>query len=141
MSEGENQNARIYYWTKGINLFLDYPLQSIIFGNNGYYNSIYDNNPESGWICLLTDNGVIGFFFYLLPLLYCLHRFLINRKWYNLMLTLLFIVFNFTITGHLSGTGNFMYWLVVFELFNKAKYGCGKLDSPVLLKYHYPKLA
>ena len=92
-------------------------------------------------ICLLTDNGVIGFFFYLLPLLYCLHRFLINRKWYNLMLTLLFIVFNFTITGHLSGTGNFMYWLVVFELFNKAKYGCGKLDSPVLLKYHYPKLA
>lgn len=63
LSEGENQNARIYYWTKGINLFLDYPLQSIIFGNNGYYNSIYDNNPESGWICLLTDNGVIGFFF------------------------------------------------------------------------------
>lgn len=30
LSEGENQNARIYYWTKGINLFLDYPLQSII---------------------------------------------------------------------------------------------------------------
>ena len=21
---------------------------------------LYDNNPESGWICLLTDNGIVG---------------------------------------------------------------------------------
>lgn len=128
LSESGNQSSRIYYWSEGIKTFINYPLKNIIFGNNGYYNSIYNNNPESGWICLLTDTGLIGFFFYLWPVLYCIYRFVKQKMWYYTILTTIFIVFNFTITGHLSGTGNLMYMLVVFEFFNKAKYGCGKLD-------------
>lgn len=128
LSQSESQSARLYFWEKGWDIFMNYPLKYLLFGNNGYYNNIYQNNPESGWICLLTDNGIIGFILYLLPLLYCLRQFLSRLDWNNLMLTGILIGFNLAITGHLSGTGNLMYWLVVFELYNKARYGYGKLD-------------
>lgn len=134
LAESGSQSARLYFWEKGIELFSNYPLKYILFGNNGYYSYTYQNNPESGWICLLTDNGITGFLFYLLPLLYCLDKFVKRKEWNSLMLTAILIAFNFAITGHLSGTGNLMYWLVVFELYNKARYGYGKLDKITLLE-------
>lgn len=126
----ESNEDRIFFWKTGIELFLRYPLYYIVFGNNGYYNSLYDNNPESGWICLLTDNGLVGFFFYLIPIVYCFYKFLQRRSYYNFVITGLLFMVNFLLTAHLSGTGNLMYWLVMFELYNRAKYGYGKLDSP-----------
>lgn len=124
-----SQDARIYYWLSGVNLFLNYSLPHLFFGNNGFFTDIYDNNPESGWICLLTDNGILGFLFYLLPLLYCFSIFLKRREYFLSLIVIVFAAFNFAITYHLSGTGNFMYWLVMFEFLNKAVYGKSKMES------------
>ncbi len=128
LSDLSAQAARFFYWTEGIKLFSSYPLQYIIFGNNGYYNSIYENNPESGWICLLTDNGLLGFLFYFIPIMYCFIKFLRQKSYYYFIITGLLFLTNFLLTAHLSGTGNLMYWLVVFELYNKAKFGYSKID-------------
>lgn len=123
-----SQDARIFYWISGIMQFINYPITNILFGNNGLFTSIYENNPESGWICLLTDNGIVGFLFYLLPLVYCLFKFFIRKEYFLSLIVLIFIAFNFAITYHLSGTGNLMYWLIMFELLNKAKFGYSKLE-------------
>ncbi|MEG0796743.1 MAG: O-antigen ligase family protein [Odoribacter sp.] len=117
-----SQDARIYYWTQGIIQYMNYPLKNLIFGNNGLYYAINENNPESGWICLLTDNGIVGFLFYFIPLIYCLSKFIRNRNFTLIVITLLFITFNFAITFYLSGTGNLLYWLIMFKLINEAKY-------------------
>lgn len=121
LAEEGSQTSRIFFWIEGLKTYISYPLPNLLIGNNGYFNSIYKNNPESGWICLLTDNGIIGLMFYLLPLLYCLHIFIRLKEYYYILITIIFILFNTIITAHLSGTGNLLYWLMVFELYNNAK--------------------
>jgi len=129
MSVGESgsQSARIDFWLSGLNLFFNYSLPYLFFGDNGLFYELYDNNPESGWICLLTDNGIVGFLFYLIPLVYCFFRFLGQKEYFLTLIVLVFAAFNFAITFHLSGTGNLMYWLIMFEFLNKAVYGYSKL--------------
>ncbi len=127
-SESSTNQARLFFWIAGINTYLNYPLSNLIFGNNGFFHSIYDNNPESGWICLLTDNGLVGFLYYMLPLMYCLIHFYVKKRRLELLTTFVFIVMNFVITANLSATSNLLYWIFMFEMYNKAKYGVCKYD-------------
>lgn len=124
---GTNQ-ARMFFWLAGISTYLGYPLSHLVVGNNGFFRSIYENNPESGWICLLTDCGVVGFLFYLTPLIYCLLHFFRKGMKSDFFITIAFIIMNFVITANLSATSNLVYWIFVFELYNKAKYKVCKGD-------------
>lgn len=127
-SESNTNQTRIFFWLAGISTYFNYSVPNLIFGNNGFFRSIYDNNPESGWICLLTDCGMIGFVLYILPLLYCLKQFYKRKEMSFFFITLIFMLMNFVITANLSATSNIVYWIFVFELYNKAKYSVCKYD-------------
>lgn len=129
--ESNNNQARIFFWVAGLKTYITYPLSGLLVGSNGYFHALYNNNPESGWICLLTDCGIIGFFFYLLPLLYCLSKFEGNQNKALFYTAIVFFIMNTVITANLSATSNILYWLLMFEFYNKAKYGVSKCD----LKY------
>jgi hypothetical protein len=128
LSEGsDGQSSRIFFWLRGIQTFLDYPIIHMLFGNNGHFKSIYDNNPESGWICLLTDTGVVGFCFYFMPVIFALIVFFKRNEWFNCLLVCLFVFLNSIITANLSSTSSLVYWFFMFELMNSVKYKITKI--------------
>lgn len=106
---------RFLMWETGWKQFLSESSARMLLGNNGAFFLKNNNNPESGWICLLTDNGIIGFLIYFLPLAYLGFRFFKQRQLYLLFILGLFTGINFGVTFHLSGTGNLIYWLCVFH--------------------------
>ena len=91
-------------------------MNSMIFGDNGYYKLIFGNNPESGWLSLILDNGLIGLIFYLTILLNIMIK-SFSRKLRYLTLNSILIFFIMCIfTFHLSGIGSFMFWFIIFEM-------------------------
>lgn len=111
----DGHSNRFLMWEMGWQQFLSESGIHMLLGNNGTFFLNYDNNPESGWICLLTDNGIVGFLIYFLPIVYLGFRFLIQRQLYLLFVLGLFSGINFGVTFHLSGTGNLVYWLCMFN--------------------------
>ncbi len=109
-TSNDGNSARMDYWYNGIITWLNYDIGHMIFGNNGYFASIYNNNTENGWITLLVNNGIIGFLYYFIPIL-CLM--LIKRGVEFLYLLLLFFCM-FVQTFHLGASANLFYWLIMY---------------------------
>ncbi|AUJ64202.1 hypothetical protein B9057_07750 [Aestuarium zhoushanense] len=55
--------ARVYYWTESFRAYLGYPLWNILFDRLGYANAI-GIFPESDFLRLLLDCGLVGFLIY-----------------------------------------------------------------------------
>lgn len=130
MNDPGNQ-ARLMFFFNGFKTWSSYNLENILLGNNSFYYSIYRNNPESGWITLLTDNGILGVLFYLFPFIFCIHKFFIKRDFYELSLMILLFMFLGIVTFHLSATSNFILWIVLFEKINLAKYNTNKYNESI----------
>ncbi len=110
---------RVQFWIAAINQFLDYNLLQLIFGDNGYFKIRFGNNPESGWLSLLVDNGILGFLFYLSSLTYILTKSFKKKSIDILIVTILIFLCMMFFTFHLSAISSFMYWFVIFELITK----------------------
>lgn len=118
---GNQGNAnRIGYWLKGLRTFLDYDWYHYIFGNSGYFESIYKNNSENGWLTLLLDNGIIGFLFYFLPVILISINSIKNRP-IDFLYILLLAMCMFVQTFHLGASANLLYWLIIYS-FIKEKH-------------------
>ncbi|WP_299900427.1 hypothetical protein [uncultured Aquimarina sp.] len=116
-TSNEGNAARITFWINGIKTWLSYDLAHLIFGNNGYYGSIYKNNAENGWITLLVNNGIIGFLYYFIPVLLLSINYLIKASvnfWYIFLLFFCMFVQTF----HLGASANLFYWLIIFSFLN-----------------------
>ena len=125
----DGHSNRFLMWKTGWQQFLSESGIHMLLCNNGAYFLNYNNNPESGWICLLTDNGIVGFLIYFLPIAYLGFRFFMQRQLYLLFVLGLFTGINFGVTFHLSGTGNLVYWLCVFN-FHECALLHGKMLFP-----------
>lgn len=130
MKDAGNQ-ARLMFFVNGLKTWSSYNLGNILLGNNSFYYSIYNNNPESGWITLLTDNGILGVLFYLFPFIFCVRKFFIKRDFYEFSLMILLFIFLGVVTFHLSATSNFILWIVLFEKINLAKYNTNKYNESI----------
>jgi hypothetical protein len=106
-------SARAYYWLSGLDEFSKYSGAEKIFGNNGQYRYLYNNNAESGWITLLLDFGLVGLSLYILPLAYLLLR---RPTAENLYLVGVLLIANMVFTLSYGVTGCFVYWMIVFDL-------------------------
>jgi len=107
-------STRIQYWINGFNMLLETDLVHLIFGNNGYYESIYHNSTENGWLALLVNNGLIGFSYYFIPIILIIINSLKKNKTNLLyMMTLLFCMF--IQTFHLGASANLFYWLILYS--------------------------
>lgn len=108
--------SRLNFWIKSINLYFDYSLINLFFGDNGRFYSLYFTGNESGWLSLFIDNGLVGFIFYFVTLLYAFR----NDTQYSLKpqtktIILVCLIFVMTvITFHLSAINNLFYWLIIF---------------------------
>lgn len=112
-----NENlARIMFWNYAVDVFYSFDINSIIFGNNGYYKLIYGNNPESGWLSIILDNGLIGFIFYLTILLNILIKSFKRKLIYLTLNSILIFLIMAVFTFHLSGVGSFLFWFIIFEM-------------------------
>lgn len=110
----KGNNARIDFWINGFKTWINYDIIHLIFGNNGYFESIYKNNAENGWITLLMNNGIIGFSFYFFPLLAILINSIKNLSFDFSYIVLLFFCM-FIQTFHLGASANLFYWLIIFS--------------------------
>lgn len=116
--DGGTHDNRIIMWRNGIYYFSEYSLIHLIFGYNGYFLNLFANNSESGWITLLTDLGMLGFFLYLIPQLYLFVSFLKKSKYHMATVVLLFVMCNSFVTFNLSMTGNLIYWICIFRFYD-----------------------
>ena len=105
---------------------MDYNLLQLIFGDNGYFKIRFGNNPESGWLSLLVDNGILGFLFYLFSLTYILTKSFKKKSIDILIVTILIFLCMMFFTFHLSAISSFMYWFVIFELITKLNHNKSK---------------
>ena len=115
VSSSENIE-RINFWIAAINQFINYDFSNFLFGDNGYFKIIYGNNPESGWLSLLVDNGIFGFFLYLFSLFYISIQSLRKQSIDIFVVTILIFLCMSLFTFHLSAVSSLMYWFVIFEL-------------------------
>lgn len=110
--KSNNNEARLFYMSSAIELFLDYPLVNLIFGNSGKLLSLTGNNAESGWLTLLVENGLVGFalyFGFLIKLIFNKINLGILSK---VPLIILFFVMNVQ-TFYLSLLGPLWFWLPI----------------------------
>ena len=118
-SFGDSSNsARLYYWTKAIEIFSSYDWIHIIFGNSGYYRHIIGNSAENGWLMLLLNNGLLGFFFYLTPIISLAYLSFKYKTAHILYLILLFLSMTIQ-TFHLGLSANLFYWLIVYSFYKE----------------------
>ena len=117
---------RLLLWKNGFEQFASYDVLHMLVGNNGLFFSIETNNPESGWITLLTDTGLLGFLLYFIPLVRLFIRFIERKQYYMASVILLFFCANFPVTFCLSMTSNLVYWFCMLkfdEILDKEKEG------------------
>lgn len=120
-TESGSNSARIFYWLSGINFYLNYDLVHLIFGNNGSFVKVFENSPENGWISLLVDNGIIGFLFYFISTAYLAIKFSLRKQMNNLIVVGTLFIVMFAQTFHLGASSNFMFWIVIFQLYTGIK--------------------
>lgn len=114
-----NNSARLYYMQSSITLYLDYPPQNLLFGNSGALLKKVGNNAESGWLTLLTENGLFGLAIYLIYFFNSLKTKIVNKtSWLNL--AILFLVMSIQ-TFYLSLLGPLWFWLPVLIHTKKNK--------------------
>jgi hypothetical protein len=130
--ESSSNLARIYFWTNGINLLLSYDIIHLLFGNNGLFMHKYQNNPESGWLSLFLDNGILGFIFYFYFFVKISISSIFKNKYPILIITLILGGVNLVVTYHLSAPGNLLYWIVIFSLLRDVKVSKGGFYSKAI---------
>lgn len=113
---------RMEYWLDGMKEWWNYGLHHKVFGNNGYFRSLYDNNAENGWITLLLENGVLGFIYYLLPLVVISILSIIKKTTHVFLMMVLFFAM-FIQTYYMGSSTNLMYWFVLFVYYSELVKG------------------
>ena len=106
---------RMNFWKNGILTWLDYDIIHLIFGNNGYFGSLFNNNAENGWITLLINNGLIGFLYYFLPVLFLM----ITKRRVDFAYIFALFFCMFIQTFHLGASANLIYWLIIYSFLRK----------------------
>lgn len=109
---------RIQFWIYGFNMLLQTDIIHFIFGNNGYYESIYLNNTENGWLSLLVNNGLIGFLYYFIPVILMIINAIKNNK-INLLYIIVLLFCMFVQTFHLGASANLFYWLIIYSFLHE----------------------
>lgn len=116
-SGGSATNSyRQMFWLSAISEISKYSITKIIFGDNGYFRSIYNNNAESGWLTLTLDFGIVGLLAYLTPLITKMHK---ANSFRDRVLLLLILIANSVFTLCYGVTGCFMYWMAILSFNNK----------------------
>lgn len=119
-SEDTGNNARMYYWEKAVDVFSEYNLFHMIFGNSGYYRHIIGNSSENGWLMLLLNNGLLGFLYYSIPLMLIVYISISLKRIHYMYIVLLFICM-FIQTFHLGALANLFYWIIIYSFYLEFK--------------------
>ena len=109
-TSNQSNSDRIQYWIYAFNMLFKTDFIHLVFGNNGYYESVYNNSTENGWLSLLVNNGLIGFLYYFIPVVLIL----INNK-INLIYMMVLLFCMFVQTFHLGASANLFYWLIIYS--------------------------
>lgn len=119
-SKNSTNSARLEYWKKGYDLLLTYDPVHLFFGNSGYYKSLYSNNAENGWLTLLLNNGLLGFFYYLFPLT-AISFYSVKYKTYHIAYVGVLFIAMTVQTFHLGASASLMYWVIVYSFYQELK--------------------
>lgn len=119
-TENKGNSKRMDYWINGITEWWNYGIQHKIFGNNGFFRSLYDNNAENGWITLLLENGILGFLYYSLPL-FIISIYSIIKKTTHIFLVVLILFSMFVQTYYMGGVTNLLFWIIIFIYYRELK--------------------
>lgn len=116
-----SNSARIEFIAAGLAEYSKYPLENLIFGDSGYFKSIYGNSAESGVVNLLLNAGLVGVFLYVTPLVFIITKAVRCRELWvfgtGMAAFAALFVFRFE-AGYLRGT---LYWFFVFYSIRQLK--------------------
>lgn len=107
---------RFLIWGDAINEYSDYSILHKLFGDLGYFKATYGYGPESGWLMLLLDLGLIGFLLYLIPFIILIYLSVRRKTGHFLYITLLFLTMVVQ-TFHSGASPNLLYWIIIFVFF------------------------
>ncbi len=113
-TSNQGNSDRIQYWVNAFNMLFDTDFIHFVFGNNGYYESVYNNSTENGWLSLLVNNGLIGFLYYFIPVVLIIINSINNNK-INLIYMIVLLFCMFVQTFHLGASANLFYWLIIYS--------------------------
>ncbi|WP_157724032.1 hypothetical protein [Winogradskyella sediminis] len=114
-TSNEGNSDRIGFWIKGFDMYVNYDILHLMFGNNGTFERVHQNNSENGWLTLLLNNGFLGFIYYFIPIiLVVVNR--IKHTQIDLLYVILFVGCMFVQTFHLGASANLFYWLIIYSL-------------------------
>jgi len=119
-SKNSTNSARLDYWKKGYDLLFTYDFKHLFFGNSGYYKSLYLNNAENGWLTLLLNNGLLGFFYYLFPLA-AISFYSAKNKTYHLAYVGVLFIAMIVQTFHLGASASLFYWVILYTYYDELK--------------------
>ncbi len=119
-SKNSTNEGRIYYWKKGVEVLRTYDPIHLIFGNSGYFGRLYSNNAENGWLTLLLNNGLVGFFYYLLPIIAIIHH-SVKLKTYHIAYVFVLIIAMMIQTFHLGASASLLYWVIIYSFYQELK--------------------
>lgn len=113
-----SNDARLGYWAKAVDYYIDYDFFNKIFGKSGYFREAVGNSAENGWLMLLLDNGLIGFMYYFLPLFVISTLSFEYRRIYYGHMFLLFVSM-FIQTFHMGALAAIFYWIIIYSFYQK----------------------
>lgn len=119
-TSNQGNSDRIQFWINGFKMLMHTDLTHLIFGNNGKFESLYNNNAENGWLTLLLNNGILGFAYYFIPVILIIIVSL-KKTPMDVIYIFLFIFCMFVQTFHLGASANLFYWLIIFSFLKPHK--------------------
>jgi hypothetical protein len=111
---------RLYIWLAALAHYADYDIVHKIFGNNSSFFIKSGSNPESGWLALLTDTGLLGILFYLSVFVTLFIRCIIRRRWRNFVETAILFGGMIPYTLNLTREGSLLFWLIIFSIIDET---------------------
>lgn len=109
---------RFVVWGNGIQEYLNYDIVGLLFGDLGYFKMKYGHGPESGWLMVLLDLGVIGFLLYLFPFILLIYLSILKKTGHFLYLLLIFLTMVVQ-TFHSGASPNLLFWMILFVFFHE----------------------
>ncbi|MEN7551991.1 hypothetical protein AAG747_29015 [Rapidithrix thailandica] len=115
-SEHSTNSARFHFWTLGLKEYLSYEPINLLLGKAGYFRSMAKNSSENSFLFLLLENGLLGFLYYVFPLLFLS----VIASFKHVFFLLLFGILTFCLfiqTYYLGASANLLLWLFLFKTY------------------------
>ncbi|MGJ0302822.1 O-antigen ligase family protein [Aliarcobacter cryaerophilus] len=113
-SDSGTHGYRFYIWNEYLKVVNDFNVFHLLFGNTAYTNNYLGNGAENAFLTVLTNNGLIMFLIFFVPILFFSVLSMINFRLFYPFILLLGI-FQFGRQG-LGWADGILFWAYIYSI-------------------------